>query len=167
MGGHERSRLFLHEAFRTGLRLPLLDDVLGRLGDAPTLPHGRRTRAGLRALRLLNRGPKPGLTTANTNCESLPNPISATYRLQFNKDFTFRHATDLLDYLSTLGITHIYASPILSSRRGSMHGYDVIDPTRLNPELGTEADFQSLQEQLRALGMGLVLDIVESHVRQQ
>jgi (1->4)-alpha-D-glucan 1-alpha-D-glucosylmutase len=92
------------------------------------------------------------------------NPISATYRLQFNKDFTFRHATDLLDYLSTLGITHIYASPILSSRRGSMHGYDVIDPTRLNPELGTEADFQSLQEQLRALGMGLVLDIVPNHM---
>ena len=92
------------------------------------------------------------------------NLISATYRLQFNKDFTFRHATQLLSYLSDLGITHIYASPILSARRGSMHGYDVVDPTRLNPELGTEGDFQAFQEKLRALGMGLVLDIVPNHM---
>jgi (1->4)-alpha-D-glucan 1-alpha-D-glucosylmutase len=91
-------------------------------------------------------------------------PISATYRLQFNKDFTFRNATDLLDYLHDLGFTHVYASPILASRRGSMHGYDVIDPTRLNPELGTEADFLALQEKLRGLGMGLVLDIVPNHM---
>src|SRR6202790_2507009 len=91
-------------------------------------------------------------------------PISATYRLQFNKDFTFRHATDLLDYLSELGITHLYASPIWRSRSGSTHGYDVIDPTRLNPELGTEADFVALQTELRNRGMGLVLDIVPNHM---
>ena len=90
--------------------------------------------------------------------------ISATYRLQFNKDFTFQDATKLLDYLSELGITHIYASPILRSRPGSTHGYDVIDPTRLNPELGTEADFFSLQTELRNRGMGLVLDIVPNHM---
>jgi (1->4)-alpha-D-glucan 1-alpha-D-glucosylmutase len=91
-------------------------------------------------------------------------PISATYRLQFNKDFTFRHATDLLDYLSELGITHLYASPIWRSRSGSTHGYDVIDPTRLNPELGTEADFLALQTELRNRGMGLLLDIVPNHM---
>jgi (1->4)-alpha-D-glucan 1-alpha-D-glucosylmutase len=91
-------------------------------------------------------------------------PISATYRLQFNKDFTFQDATKLLDYLSALGITHLYASPILRSRPGSTHGYDVIDPTRLNPELGTEADFFSLQTELRNRGMGLVLDIVPNHM---
>src|SRR3984893_7858917 len=91
-------------------------------------------------------------------------PISATYRLQLNKDFTFRHATNLLDYLSELGITHIYASPILRSRPGSTHGYDVIDPTHLNPELGTEADFLALQTELRNRGMGLVLDIVPNHM---
>ena len=91
-------------------------------------------------------------------------PISATYRLQFNKDFTFQDATKLLDYLSELGITHIYASPILRSRPGSTHGYDVIDPIRLNPELGTEADFFSLQAELRNRGMGLVLDIVPNHM---
>jgi (1->4)-alpha-D-glucan 1-alpha-D-glucosylmutase len=92
------------------------------------------------------------------------NRISATYRLQFNKDFTFRAATNLLEYFSELGITHIYASPILAARRGSMHGYDVIDPTRLNPELGTEADFYAMQEKLHSLGMGMVLDIVPNHM---
>jgi (1->4)-alpha-D-glucan 1-alpha-D-glucosylmutase len=91
-------------------------------------------------------------------------PISATYRLQFNKDFTFRDATGLLDYFSELGITHIYASPIWRSRPCSTHGYDVIDPTRLNPELGTEADFFTLQTELRNRGMGLVLDIVPNHM---
>jgi (1->4)-alpha-D-glucan 1-alpha-D-glucosylmutase len=90
--------------------------------------------------------------------------ISATYRLQFNKDFTFRDATDLLEYLRDLGITHVYASPILAARRGSMHGYDVIDPTRLNPELGAEADFHALKEKLHSLGMGMVLDIVPNHM---
>ncbi|MCU1242879.1 MAG: malto-oligosyltrehalose synthase [Candidatus Acidoferrum typicum] len=90
--------------------------------------------------------------------------IAATYRLQFNKDFTFRDATKLLDYFSELGITHIYASPILRSRAGSTHGYDVVDPTRLNPELGTEADFFSLQTELRNRGMGLILDIVPNHM---
>ena len=91
-------------------------------------------------------------------------PISATYRLQFNKDFTFQDATKLLDYFSELGITHIYASPIWRSRPGSTHGYDVIDPTRLNPELGTEADFFTLQTELRNRGMGLILDIVPNHM---
>jgi len=90
--------------------------------------------------------------------------ICATYRLQFNKDFTFRDATNLLEYLSDLGISHVYASPILAARRGSMHGYDVIDPTRLNPELGTEADFHAMQEKLHSLRMGMVLDIVPNHM---
>jgi len=91
-------------------------------------------------------------------------PISATYRLQFNKDFTFQAATNLLDYLFDLGVTHIYASPIFRSRPGSAHGYDVIDPTRLNPEIGSEADFALFQEGLRKRGMGLVLDVVPNHM---
>ena len=91
-------------------------------------------------------------------------PIGATYRLQFNKDFTFRHAARLLDYLFALGVTHVYASPILRSRAGSTHGYDVVDPTRLNPELGTEADFLDLQRELQKRRMGLILDIVPNHV---
>ena len=91
-------------------------------------------------------------------------PISATYRLQFNKDFTFQAATNLLDYLFDLGVTHVYASPIFASRPGSSHGYDVIDPTRLNPEIGSEADFSLFQEGLRKRGMGLVLDVVPNHM---
>src|SRR5580692_919103 len=90
--------------------------------------------------------------------------ISSTYRLQFNKDFTFQDAAKIVDYLSDLGITHVYASPILSARRGSTHGYDAIDPTRLNPELGTEADFTVFQDKLRERGLGLILDIVPNHM---
>lgn len=91
-------------------------------------------------------------------------PISATYRLQFNKNFTFRDAAKLLDYLEALGVTHLCASPILRAKRDSTHGYDVIDPTRLNPELGTEADFHALEEELQKRGMGLILDIVPNHM---
>jgi (1->4)-alpha-D-glucan 1-alpha-D-glucosylmutase len=91
-------------------------------------------------------------------------PLLATYRLQFNKDFTFQDATKIVDFLADLGITHVYASPILTSRRGSGHGYDVTDPTRLNPELGTEADFLALRDKLRERAMGLILDIVPNHM---
>src|SRR5260370_18693330 len=90
--------------------------------------------------------------------------ISATYRLQFNRDFNFRDASELLDYFRGLGVTHIYASPILRSRHGSSHGYDVIDPSHLNPELGTEADFQAFHEELEKRGMGLIVDIVPNHM---
>jgi (1->4)-alpha-D-glucan 1-alpha-D-glucosylmutase len=90
--------------------------------------------------------------------------ISATYRLQFNKDFTFRDASQILGYLSAIGITHVYASPIFSSKHGSGHGYDVIDPTTVNPELGTEVDFLAFQEKLRERGLGLILDIVPNHM---
>ncbi len=88
----------------------------------------------------------------------------ATYRLQFNKDFTFNDATKILDYLRELGITEIYASPILTSRRGSGHGYDVTNPNRLDPDLGTEKDFDSFLGELEKRGMGLLLDIVPNHM---
>jgi len=90
--------------------------------------------------------------------------ICSTYRLQFSRNFTFQDATNLLDYLSNLGITHVYASPILASRKGSTHGYDVTDPTRLNPELGSEADFYAFYGELQKRGMGLILDIVPNHM---
>ncbi len=70
----------------------------------------------------------------------------ATYRFQFHKDFPFARAEALLPYLDTLGISHVYASPITTATAGSMHGYDVIDPTRINPELGGEEAFRSLAE---------------------
>ena len=89
---------------------------------------------------------------------------TATYRLQLNKDFRFPDACNILDYLNDLGISDVYLSPILVSRKGSGHGYDVTDPTRINPELGSEEDFEHFQSELEKRGMGLVLDIVPNHM---
>ena len=88
----------------------------------------------------------------------------ATYRLQFNKHFTFNDAANILDYLRELGITEIYASPILTSRRGSGHGYDVTNPNRLDADLGTEKNFDSFLTELEKRGMALLLDIVPNHM---
>ena len=90
--------------------------------------------------------------------------IRATYRLQFHRHFTFRDATALVPYLAALGVSHVYASPIMKARPGSTHGYDIIDHNRLNPEIGSEADFQSLIDALHAHGMGLILDFVPNHM---
>ncbi len=88
----------------------------------------------------------------------------ATYRLQFHKGFTFADAEALVPYLDRLGISHIYASPITTAAAGSMHGYDVIDPTMINPELGGEDAFRSLVAALKARDMGLIIDIVPNHM---
>ncbi len=88
----------------------------------------------------------------------------ATYRLQFHAGFTFADAEAQVPYLETLGISHVYASPITTARTGSMHGYDVVDPTRINPELGGEAGFRRLVAALRARGMGVIIDIVPNHM---
>jgi (1->4)-alpha-D-glucan 1-alpha-D-glucosylmutase len=89
---------------------------------------------------------------------------TATYRLQFNGGFTFRDARAIAPYLAELGVTDIYASPILKARKGSAHGYDVVDPSALNPELGSEDDFTALHEELQRLGLGLLLDVVPNHM---
>ena len=90
--------------------------------------------------------------------------IRATYRLQFHRGFTFHDATGLVPYLSKLGISHIYASPIMEARPGSTHGYDIINHNRLNPELGGEEGFRELVDALHRHGMGLILDIVPNHM---
>lgn len=88
----------------------------------------------------------------------------ATMRLQFHKGFTFADAAALVPYFSTLGISHLYASPIMTARPGSLHGYDVIDPTRVNPELGGEEEFRRLVAKLRDHDMGIIVDIVPNHM---
>ncbi len=88
----------------------------------------------------------------------------ATYRVQLNKDFRFADARELLPYLERIGITDLYASPVFQARKGSMHGYDVVDPNRVNPELGTLGDFDALVEDLHRRGMHLLLDIVPNHM---
>src|SRR5437899_4896864 len=88
----------------------------------------------------------------------------ATYRLQLNAGFTFAGAKRVVPYLAELGISDLYLSPILKARKGSAHGYDVVDAVALNPELGSEEDFASLHEEAAARGLGLLLDVVPNHM---
>jgi len=88
----------------------------------------------------------------------------ATYRLQLNQNFTFAQAAELVPYLAALGVSHVYCSPYLRARAGSMHGYDIIDHNSLNPEIGSREDFEHFVAVLRAHGMGQVLDIVPNHM---
>ena len=90
-------------------------------------------------------------------------PVS-TYRLQFNHLFTFGQAASLVDYFSELGVTDLYASPVLKARAGSLHGYDVVDHTKVNPEVGTEDEFVRLGRALRERGMGVLMDVVPNHM---
>jgi len=90
-------------------------------------------------------------------------PVS-TYRLQFNRGFTFRDAMAIAGYLDALGVTDIYCSPYFKAKAGSTHGYDIIDHRSINPEVGTEEDFSLLCAELRGRGMGLIMDIVPNHM---
>ncbi len=88
----------------------------------------------------------------------------ATYRIQFNADFTFNHARKIADYLAQLGVSELYASPIFAATTGSTHGYDVVNPNQLNPELGTQEDFEALVSALQKHQMGWLQDIVPNHM---
>lgn len=90
--------------------------------------------------------------------------LRATARLQLHKDFTFDQAAEVVPYYAALGISHIYASPILTARSGSTHGYDIVDPTRINAELGGEEGLRNLVKRIREAGLGLILDIVPNHM---
>ncbi len=87
-----------------------------------------------------------------------------TYRLQFNRDFTFQQAIAMLDYLRELGITDCYASPLFKARTDSTHGYDICDFHQLNPQLGSAEDFDHFTATRRQLGLGLILDMVPNHM---
>lgn len=92
------------------------------------------------------------------------NDFAATYRVQFTTDFDFDRAATVSLYLKDLGISHLYASPVLKPVSGSTHGYDVADFTKVNPALGGEEAFERLCGMLRVSGMGMILDIVPNHM---
>lgn len=88
----------------------------------------------------------------------------STYRIQLHEKFTFRHLDEILKYLHVLGISTVYAAPITMSAKGSNHGYDVIDPLRLNPAIGTEEELAALATRLKAYDMNWLQDIVPNHM---
>lgn len=90
-------------------------------------------------------------------------PVS-TYRLQFNPQFTFADCRGIVQYLSDLGVTDVYASPVFKARKGSAHGYDIVDHNRINPELGSEGEFRELVAAFRGASMGWIQDIVPNHM---
>lgn len=91
------------------------------------------------------------------------NPIS-TYRLQFHKDFTFEDFEKIIPYLKKLGIGTVYASPIFEATPGSVHGYDGVNPHKINPEIGTEEQLLNISKQLKAQGIKWLQDIVPNHM---
>ena len=88
----------------------------------------------------------------------------STLRLQLHKGFTFDDAAAQVDYFARLGVSHAYVSPITTATAGSTHGYDVVDYTQVNPELGGEEGLRRFVEKLRAHEMGLIVDIVPNHM---
>lgn len=109
-------------------------------------------------------GPLGAVKRAASAHPSIERALTATYRLQLNGAFTLNDARARVPYLRALGVSHLYCSPVLAARAGSTHGYDVADPTQVNPELGGDAAFVALAEAAHAHGMGLVLDIVPNHM---
>lgn len=92
-----------------------------------------------------------------------PFPL-ATYRIQLNHKFTFQNLGEIISYLDEIGFSHIYTSPLLMAKAGSLHGYDIVDPSQLNPEIGTVEQFNELIEKIHHLHMGLIVDIVPNHM---
>ena len=91
-------------------------------------------------------------------------PLRATYRLQLEPSFGFDHAAAIVPYLAALGVSHVYCSPVFEAVPGSLHGYDVIDPSRVRGELGGEEGRDRFVAALRQHGLGLIADIVPNHV---
>ncbi len=91
-------------------------------------------------------------------------PVLTTYRIQFNPSFGFNDAHNIVRYIDALGVSHVYASPVFKARKGSEHGYDIVDPTKLNPEIGSENEFEKLIEKLHQHNIGWIQDVVPNHM---
>jgi len=125
------------------------------------LAGGERLRALAAALSKIRPHPSPRAATAPAAEARIPR---ATYRLQFNRDFTFDDAVRILPYLARLGVSHVYCSPVLRARPGSLHGYDIVAHDQINPELGGAEGFERFAAALREHGMGQLLDMVPNHM---
>src|SRR5690606_7688296 len=88
----------------------------------------------------------------------------ATYRLQFNRNFTFENAREIVPYLHDLGISDCYSSPYFAASPDSLHGYDITDHNRLNPSIGDRDAYNRFIEALRERGMGQIADFVPNHM---
>jgi (1->4)-alpha-D-glucan 1-alpha-D-glucosylmutase len=126
------------------------------LGEGLGMEVGETTLEEIRAL--------PSVATVARELLERARIPRATYRLQFNRNFTFTDALPLVPYLADLGISDLYASPLLKACAGSDHGYDICDHSQLNPEIGTEEEFDTLAAALRERGIGLVFDMVPNHM---
>lgn len=93
-----------------------------------------------------------------------PSDVTSTYRLQLHAGFTFDDARQVVPYLARLGVSHVYLSPVLTSVPGSQHGYDVLDHSEIDPELGGREGLERLSVACRAAGLGVVVDIVPNHM---
>ena len=93
-----------------------------------------------------------------------PRIPTSTYRLQFNRQFTFTHAREIVPYLDALGISDCYASPYFQARAESLHGYDITDHNKLNAAIGSRADYDAWIADLHAHGMGQIVDFVPNHM---
>lgn len=127
--------------------------------------HAEEVVAAGESITLLGRSMKLFRSNARViRAGGLLHRLGATYRLQFNADFDFERATPVVAYLAELGITDVYASPLLAAARGSRHCYDVVDHSRINPELGGEEKFLAWSDELKRLDLGLLLDFVPNHM---
>ena len=93
-----------------------------------------------------------------------PRIPTSTYRLQFNRQFTFAQARDIVPYLHALGISDCYASPYFQARAESLHGYEITDHNKLNAAIGSREDYDAWVAELHAHGMGQMLDFVPNHM---
>lgn len=89
---------------------------------------------------------------------------TSTYRIQFHKNFNLKSLDQIIPYLTALGVGTLYASPIFEAMPGSTHGYDVVNPLKINPEIGTEAELIRISKKLKAAGISWLQDIVPNHM---
>ncbi|MEO8718916.1 MAG: malto-oligosyltrehalose synthase, partial [Burkholderiales bacterium] len=125
------------------------------------LAAGERLRALAATLARIRPHPAPRAASGPAAEAKVPR---ATYRLQFNKEYTFDDAVKILPYLARLGVSHVYCSPILRARPGSMHGYDIVAHDQINPELGGAEGYERFSAALLEHGMGQLLDMVPNHM---